>query len=156
MAISKIQDAGVSLTSAALPAGSVLQVVQGTFSAEAETSSSTYADTGLTASITPSSASNKILVIVTMAGVGKGDNNTSCLIRTLRDATVIDTTRDIGYTASTASNYIGTVSLTVLDSPATTSAITYKTQFASAANNSRARVCSSNSTSYITLMEIAA
>jgi len=136
--------------------GEVLQVVQGTYSTETETSSSTYSDTGLTATITPSSSSSKILVMVTMAGVGKGTNDTSCRIRTLRGATTIDTSLDIGYTGSSATNYVGTFTLNILDSPATTSATTYKTQFSSNGNSAKARICSSGSTSYITLMEIAA
>jgi hypothetical protein len=143
-------------TRAQMPVGSVLQVVQGTFSTETETSSSTYADTGLTASITPSSASSKILVLVTMQGCGKGTNDTALRIRTLRGATVIDSSLDIGYTGSSATNYVGSVSVNILDSPATTSATTYKTQFMSQTNVAKARICSSNSTSYITLMEIAA
>jgi hypothetical protein len=42
--------------------GKVLQVVTATYSTQATTSSTTFADSGLTASITPSSASNKVLV----------------------------------------------------------------------------------------------
>ena len=143
-------------TRAQMPVGCVLQVVQGTYSTETETSSSTYSDTGLTASITPSSASSKILVMVTMQGCGKGTNDTALRIRTLRGATVIDSSLDIGYTGSSATNYVGSVSVNILDSPATTSATTYKTQFMSQTNVAKARICSSNSTSYITLMEIAA
>ena len=145
-----------ALPSTVIGAGAVLQVVRGTFSTETETSSSSYTDTGLTASITPSSATSKILVMVTMAGCGKGTNDTSLRLRTLRGATAIDTSNDIGYTGSSATNYIGTVSINILDSPATTSATTYKTQFSSGGNSARARICSSGSTSYITLMEIAA
>ena len=47
-----------------MPTGSVLQVVQATTSTKASTTSTSYADTGLTASITPSSSSNKVLVII--------------------------------------------------------------------------------------------
>jgi len=45
-------------------AGAILQVVQATYSTEVGSSSATYADTGLTASITPSSSSNKVLVMI--------------------------------------------------------------------------------------------
>ena len=65
MAISKIQDAGVSLTSAALPAGSVIQVASA-LSTTITINSSSYVDvTDYNVTITPSSASNKILVRVT-------------------------------------------------------------------------------------------
>ena len=43
-------------------AGNILQVVNGTYSTQTTSSSSTPADTGLTATITPTSASSKILV----------------------------------------------------------------------------------------------
>jgi hypothetical protein len=55
-------DAG-TLTAARLPAGSVLQVVQSTTTTSATTSSTSYVDTGFSASITPTSASSKILII---------------------------------------------------------------------------------------------
>ena len=60
-----------SVAASQLPAGSVLQVVNTTYSTYSTFSSSTYADTGLTASITPSSSSNKILVLVHITGMGK-------------------------------------------------------------------------------------
>ena len=44
--------------------GKILQVVNATYSTQTTSSSSTYADTGLSASITPSSSSSKVLVIV--------------------------------------------------------------------------------------------
>ena len=46
-----------------LPANSVLQVVTATYNISTSTTSGTHADTGLTATITPTSASSKILVI---------------------------------------------------------------------------------------------
>ena len=59
-----------------LPTGSVLQVVNATYSTESAISSSTFADTGLTANITPSSSTSKILVFVDIVGVFKNTNNT--------------------------------------------------------------------------------
>jgi hypothetical protein len=56
------------------PSGSVLQVVQGNTSTEVNTSGTSYVDTGLSASITPSSASSKILVLVSQNfGVKRND-----------------------------------------------------------------------------------
>jgi hypothetical protein len=159
MAVSTIQNA--SLASgvpgyANLPAGSVLQVVNATYSTETETSSGSFVDTGLTVSITPSSATSKILVIANMNGVGKNSNNTTVRLALIRNSTSIGTTYDSGYNGSTSSNYIGSADLVVLDSPATTSSTTYKVQFLSASANPSARICSSNSISTITAMEIAA
>ena len=141
-------------TNTNFPAGSVLQVVQGSYSTETETSSASYVDTGLSVSITPTSATNKILAILNMNGVGKNTNNTSVRIALIRGSTNIGDSRDIGYTDSTQPNYIGSASVIILDSPATTSSTTYKAQFLSTGGNAAARICSSSSTSTITLMEI--
>ena len=56
---------GQIIPKAALPTGSVLQVVQGTTLTDTTITSTSYTDTTLTASITPTSSSSKILVIVT-------------------------------------------------------------------------------------------
>jgi hypothetical protein len=142
-------------------AGNVLQVVNATYSTEVISSSSTFADTGLSASITPSSASSKILITVNQAGCGKTNGNTLLSLRLLRGSTsLIDFERRAGNNDTTTYNFIGSCSCSYLDSPATTSIITYKTQFASHANISQVFVNSSAggvaSTSTITLMEIAA
>jgi hypothetical protein len=74
----------------------------------------------------------------------------------LRGATSILTfTNQAGWTSSGASNDSGSCSANYLDSPATTSATTYKVQFNSVQNSSTVYVQISNSTSTITLMEIA-
>ena len=88
MALTKVQDGGLNLTDAGMPAGSVLQVIVGTLSSSTTTTSTSLVDTGLTASITPSSSSNKILVLATItgAGVANGDGVRmklfSCLLYT--------------------------------------------------------------------------
>jgi hypothetical protein len=138
-----------------LPAGSVLQVVQGSYGTETETSSASYVDTGLSVSITPTSATSKILAILNMNGVGKNSNNTSARIALVRGSTNIGDSRDIGFNNSTNPSYIGSADVIVLDSPATTSSTTYKAQFLSTSGLASARICSSSSTSTLTLMEIA-
>ena len=57
-------------------AGAVVQVVNATYNTQASSTSTSYADTGLTASITPSSASNKVLVLFSQAGCHKAGGNT--------------------------------------------------------------------------------
>jgi hypothetical protein len=138
--------------------GKVLQVVNATFSTQVTSSSSTFADTGLTATITPTSASSKILVLVNQAGCGKQNTNTYLQLRLLRAATVIsDFERLGGYNNATTNNFFGSCSVSYLDSPATTSATTYKTQLASGANSSQVYTQVDNGDmSTITLMEIAA
>jgi hypothetical protein len=145
------------LTAAAMPAGSVLQVV----SASTTTQTSTAAgpvDTTLTASITPRSASNKILVITTQNYyISAGGADVGVQFSLLRGASVI-----VG-PGSSASAYviavgsvaelIGSYPITYLDSPATTSSTTYKTQM-TASNGATCIVQSANATSTIILMEI--
>ena len=158
-----VTSAGVAVTGlskASLPTGSVLQVVQGTYSTEIGSSSATFGDTGLTATITPTSATSKILVLVHQAGCGKQTNDTALKLKLLRGASDILYISDIGArTNSTAANYIGTVSACYLDSPATTSATTYKTQYASLGGVGIVvlqGIQTTAVTSTITLMEIAA
>ena len=55
---------GLDVTTSQLPSGSILQIVHGTTSTQVEVLSNTVTDTGLTATITPTSASSKILILV--------------------------------------------------------------------------------------------
>jgi hypothetical protein len=148
---------GQVIDSGALPVGSVLQVVNATYSTQTTTSSSTFSDSGLTASITPKFATSKILVLIDQTGCGKADNETRLTLRLVRNSTTIYNIEDSGgYTGTSTPNYFGGISTGYLDSPATTSATTYKTQFCSYSNVATAGVQFNGSTSTITLMEIAA
>jgi len=136
--------------------GSVLQVVNATYSTETSTSSSTYSDSGLSASITPSSSSSKILVIVDVQG-GKTTGVTGLDLKLLRGSTdLIIFAKASGYNGGASYNLVGSSSCCYLDSPATTSSTTYKVQLASNTNVSTARINDNSSVSTITLMEIAA
>ena len=121
----------------ALPAGvggKVLQVVNATFGTATTTSSSTFADLGLSASITPSSASNKVLVTVHLSGCQK-NNNAVLGTRLVRGSTTIYTIDNVSlFTNNTNENACGSVSTSYLDTPNTTSATTYKVQFRSVNN----------------------
>jgi len=116
--------------------GKVLQVVQGVASTDVTVSTSTFTDTGLTATITPSSASSKVLVILTQPVILYMASTTavSGKYQLLRNATTIWTQPDdsLGVGAGgNGANYIlynWILPLTYLDSPSTTSATTYKTQ----------------------------
>ena len=138
--------------------GKVLQVVNAIYGTETSTASSTFADTGLTATITPTSATSKILAFVTMP-VYKDSSNTNGEFKLIRTATTIATMSNVAITGTTGGIDIGTTSINYLDSPATTSATTYKVQFASQANSSRVvinRAGGQTNQSSITLMEIGA
>ena len=149
------------LTAVQQPAGAVLQVVQATSGSIVSSSSSTYADSGITATITPSSTSSKVLVFVSLAGVGKSAASASNSIdlQLVRNSTsIFQYEALLGY-SNTAIVQTSSSSTTYLDSPATTSATTYKVQFAADGNTASVFINNSNnrlSNSSITLMEIAA
>jgi hypothetical protein len=133
----------------------VLQVVTGNTTTGVATSSSAFSDTGLTATITPQSASSLILVMVSQNGLLK-QNNTSVTCRLVRGATTISNFAIEASLTSDASNNVTQASVTYLDSPATTSATTYKTQYSSAANIANAHAQYASAMSTIVLMEISA
>jgi hypothetical protein len=146
------------LVTAAQPTGAVLQVVQGTYSTQVTNATQTNADSGLTATITPSSATSKILCIVNMAGLYNGGNNGLGLqLQLIRGATnIIQFARYTNYISS-ALGLLTNAGTNYLDSPETTSATTYKVQFCRADGTAGTISVQQNSdTSTITLMEIAA
>ena len=136
--------------------GVVLQVVNANCAVQASTSSSSYIDTGLTATITPKFATSKILVIVDQNGCYNGGTAAGLYLQLLRGATSLSVFggRVAGDGATTLS--VGSTSINYLDSPATTSATTYKTQYLSASGTAAVYVQVYSSMSTITLMEIAA
>ena len=109
--------------------GKVLQVVQTVKTDTFSTASATYVDvTGLSVSITPSSASNKILVLVTMNTSG---SQTANLVHRLnRDSTaIVDPIAVVRIGQDAQSEFQGNYfSFSFLDSPSSTSALSYKTQ----------------------------
>ena len=112
----------------------VLQVIQNTTATETTSSSGTPADTGLSATITPQSSSSTILVLVSQSGCSKsaGSGFNALSLTLLRGATkIMDIASFVGYNGNVATEYLnmGTISTMYLDSPNTTSATTYKTQF---------------------------
>ena len=142
--------------------GKVLQVIQDTLVGILSVTSTTYADTGLSVTITPSSASSKVLVMATMVGVAKiaSDTGNRVNMQLLRGATQIMVQDRNGFTNSGSTNNMGSVVYTILDSPSTTSATTYKVQIASGVTGQIARINdydgSDVSTSTIIVMEIGA
>ena len=141
----------------------ILQVVTATTDTPATNSTSTLADTGLTATITPQSTSSKILVIVNQNGVYKSPANSSngVTIALLRGATSISfPAAGVGNTNTAIGNVVS-VSATYLDSPATIAATTYKTQFSNTLVNGasvgvQTSIGAGAPASYICLMEISA
>ena len=148
----------------------ITQVVQAVTTSQQSTTSRSMIDvTGLSASITPSSASNKILVLVDL----KGGAGVQGYIGTqlLRGATVIynggGTYPYLSFTYTTSGDAEGIYSVyqlggTYLDSPGTTSSVTYKLQYQASVqgtayiNRSQTQDAAAGSTaSSITLLEVA-
>jgi len=129
MAISKIQDAGVSLTGAALPAGSVLQVVQMTTSTQTSNSSATFVSTGLSQAITPTSSTSKILIMAYCPIRMGAANDIYGGIRINKNSGTILMTDTMANNVSAIVDISYPITLVYLDSPATTSSTTYTIEF---------------------------
>lgn len=148
---------GTGLAWATLPSsGKVLQVVQGTYSTETDNSTSTYADTGLTVNITPSSTTSKILVMISIPTHKTAENaDNSVDLKIFRGATEIVYIAK-QYLTQTALRIVGLTSYAYLDSPSSTSSLTYKVQFRNNFNGARARICEANTLATIICIEIGA
>ena len=160
MALTKVQPEMMQqLTPAIMPAGSVIQTVNATTSTQVSNATNTLVDTGLTATITPMFANSKILVLVSQNGIYKNNANSQNMtdLWLARNGSTLFGLPWEGTAGSTDSALVNSVtaSLNWLDAPATTSALTYKTQFASRNNTGTVYVQYANvSFSFITLMEI--
>jgi len=130
------------------------------------TSSTSLVDiTGFSATITPSSTSSKILIMV-CGGISPGTGGHNVLLSLLRDSTEIGqgtgggTSNNFVFTNMGANSDIAPFGSHFLDSPSTTSAITYKMQMASTSGtaqlNRRADTGVRTMSSSITLMEVLA
>ena len=128
------------------------------YATETSNATSTPADTGLTASITPSNSINRVLVDVHVNGTSKSvANATNALSVTLTDGanTVIALMVDAGlYTNSALQVNGGSVSIQYLDAPTSVAAKTYKARFFSKLNSATVTVQQGSSVSSITLQEI--
>jgi hypothetical protein len=150
----------------ALPAGGgkVLQVVTATDATAQTIATTTMTNIGLTATITPSSASSKILVLCTVfAQATRAYQYAGFRINLTRGGTQIlrtwangnDSISETGLSGDSFNN--DAVTITYLDSPATTSATTYRPQLGlNTTANSAAVDVNSNVTQSIILMEIGA
>jgi len=117
----------------------ILQVISTTKTDTFSTTSTSYVDvTGLSVSITPTSASNKVLVAFSVNGAGLY-GQTQAPVQLVRDSTAIaigDTAGSriratLSLNAMPEVNAISNGSMNYLDAPATTSATTYKLQMRS-------------------------
>ena len=169
MALTKLNNQSLTAVSA-LPAGvggKVLQVKQTSIDSVVSASAageSTFNDiAGMSVSITPSSSSSKILVSYTIH-VGNSAASQNNVIKLLRDSTAIvgtggSTINVTGYARLNNNTEIQPEVIQYLDAPATTSALTYKLQWATGSGtiylNRRGYNATYGLLSTITVMEIA-
>ena len=152
---SSLDLSGKTVTLPAGTGGKVLQVVNyGTF-AEASASGATDVLTDLAVSITPSSTSSKILIL---ANYSIGSSGQDPLSRLYRDSTALGSFIK-SRPSSTWANFMNTHAINYLDSPSTTSAVTYAIYIRSVSAityfNRNGASTINNAYSTITAMEIA-
>jgi hypothetical protein len=141
------------LTAASMPTGSVLQVVSATYSTQTDSSASAFTATGLTASITPTSTTNKILIFFSLP-IRNGSANINVVGTIYKNGSNLFGTYGLGIVKDDSSAIQITFNANYLDSPSTTSSTTYAIYINP--NSSTAQWCGGSSTGSITLMEISA
>jgi hypothetical protein len=159
---------GVPVWAAPAGGGKVLQVVQATYGTATTIASTTLTDIGLSASITPSSATSKVLVMYSGNARVQASQSDSA---GLKSAIIRTSTKILGwdgdYTARSVISGVGgitlnvlgaTVAMNYLDSPSTTSATTYKIQMAvhDTTNSGQVIAQFGNNSGTLILMEIGA
>ena len=128
MALTKVQAEGINLADAfaftgSVTGASILQVKHTTNGSESTTDSSSYVTNGVSSiSITPSSTSNKILILFSVPLYTAGGNGTVSVFRGSTDLAVT-TTYGFGYNGSNTPNNVTAIHM---DSPASTSSLTYQ------------------------------
>ena len=157
--------AGIASPSTVAIPGHVIQVVTGSSTTSTDASSTSYTDNGLSASITPSSTSSKILVMINVSAQAyrsdaAGHYGGLRIVRNDGSDTVV-TTVDVALGGLqggvSSSRFRGICSVSELDSPASTNTITYRAQAnVNSTSGSDTMISQWNgSKSTITLMEIA-
>ena len=154
--------------------GGVVQVVHGTKSGEVTITSTSFQDTGVTATITPKFNTSKILVIVDQPyHMSRSSNSCAGGFKIFRDSTAIATPNGTGSSGGTSpyacsyefggassASIVDRWSFMILDSPSTTSATTYKVQMACQTGNNSGRIraqysgTSGDQKAHIALMEV--
>lgn len=158
----------ITLNKLALPTGSVLQTIQSSSETAVTNNATGYTDI-MTASITPTLTSSKILILtsVQLRSAATNSNDCWCGVRILRGSTVIwspladSRPYENGYSdgADNTNRQLRTRwSTEYLDSPASISEQTYKLQLGAytGRNSSANENNTDNGSSFITLMEIKA
>ena len=160
--IANVNSSGIFFESGkkAIYTGATLQVVSSYTASSITTTSGSPVDTNLSASITPTSSSSKILVLLSTNGyVSRGSTAVSygdMFLYMIRGSTQIASSRNaVNFGVNTWTDIMFAQNgLVFLDSPATTSSTTYKLQVS--VSNSQSLQVPFQGFATMTLMEIAA
>ena len=180
MALIKVPTRGrVALADSDMPAGAVLQVVTAELTTRVSMATESFQNTGLIGYITPSSASSKILITISFGRIQTAQTNGDhgCAVRLLRNGNdsdlngVDDGSRQrslftTGGDSYNANHSKGGYGVTGIDSPNTTSQITYNVQAwpqtssqpiiinGTSTNSNSFQFYTSRTKAFITMMEI--
>ena len=130
----------------------VLQVIEGRSTTQVANATTSYVDTGLTATITPQATTNKVLVIATTP-IYMADSDCNVFLQVLRGGTSLAINQQ---NDSNSPNAQTTSSMVILDTPATTSATTYKVQFKNNVSSRTSYAMNASQFGSIILVEISA
>ena len=137
--------------------GTVLQVQTGNYSSQTgPKSTNSYSATGLTATITPKSSSSKVLVMFSQP-LSTGAGGVTAALRLVQTISGVDSfLQTWSYALMSASNVIySSYTQNFLASPATTNAVTFRTDMSNTSNSGDVYTQVGNTPSNMTLMEIA-
>ena len=112
--------------------GAVLQVVTASNTTAQTITATSWVDTNLSVAITPSSTSSKVKIEFSFIGINISAGSAGCAFRILRDSTSLftPTARHSFFSSAAAGPFYGGYNDMALDSPSTTSEVTYKIQVA--------------------------
>ena len=146
-------------TVSGLTTGKIGQVVQGTTSTVVAFTGSSYSDTGLTATITPSATSSKILCTgFAPCQIAGSNGEVDGALKFLRDSTTLydPFVQNLALYTNTAIDFRWYVPFSYLDEPSSTSSLVYKFQGRTNASGSTFRFSFQNKPSYLILQEVLA
>jgi hypothetical protein len=156
----RVNSGATALEFATAPSGKVLQAITATDSTQRNTSSTSFvtASNTLSVTITPASASNKIFLIAS-GNLYHSTGQYYAIATIFRDATDLGAASSKGLTqmyTPSGSDAASSMCMTILDSPNTTSAITYQVYFRTSNSSYSAEINQNNTKASITAFEIGA
>ena len=136
MAVTTIPTAGIADDAVTIAKasgfGKIGQVVQTVSSSKIASTSTSFTDV-LTVAITPTATSSKILIQF-VGSFGNGGEDIDAFYQILRDSTALQVLYHIGDADIQQTRSNNSYSCTLLDSPSSTSEVTYKMQFKTSSN----------------------